>query len=837
MLKKTDKWRLAFLGILMVAGFAMLVFSLADLQVRPQEEYGAIAESTMTKTITERGTRGQILDANGTLLAYDKKIYNVEFYRDPSSGQAQNGEYSKAIWEVIKILEQEGKAVNFDFWLKMNDDGLWEFDTKTDDEGVQEAREQMFRSNFYVKSYDTQDIFDRLSSNYMINEIDVDYPASEKLTLEDKLKVLSVWQEMQMNAFNSVPIVLATDVKWSTVIEVETRLVSLPGMSVSVENQRVYPKGTLACHILGYTGLMHSQGQVEEYLGQGYQRDDMIGLDGVEKSMEQYLTGNSSLRRGYQVVEVDRSGRKIRELSREDPVDGNTVKLTIDSNLQSVVEKSLSDVITYIRDQQEERFERGAWLEANKDELTDYENNDQDIKLAQNGAIVVLDMNARVLAMASHPNYDPNLFIIGMDEAQTERMLLDERNPLFNNAIGAKDTPGSVFKMATALAAMANGELTVSEEISDGGLYTLYDTVNPPQCWIGINQISQHSNQTIVEGLSHSCNYFFYTIATRLGPDGERLYNYAAKLGLTSKTNVDLPGEVKSVVGSQASMYDPSKPINGFDQATWLPVQVKAALKDHLKRIGEMYSITYSEERLDKCIKALMDMAENTNQGEGQQDWVRAIRPILMEELGMSMDMVYRQVVVGDLVNYLNEIKWGGTNTIMTAIGQSITLTTPIAMARYIVAVANGGYVYDVQLIDSIISPEGEVLNSFDEPVLVNDLSAEVGEFLPYIHQGMHGVVDESGTAKRYFEGWKYLDDIAGKTGTAEKSELDVESNSWFVAFAPYDEPEIAVVVYVPYGLSGAMSSRAAKEIIEYYLDAKIEDESYIAPAVNGLAQ
>ena len=124
----------------------------------------------------------------------------------------------------------------------------------------------------------------------------------------------------------------------------------------------------------------------------------------------------------------------------------------------------------------------------------------------------------------------------------------------------------------------------------------------------------------------------------------------------------------------------------------------------------------------------------------------------------------------------------------MTAIGQSITTITPIAMARYIVALANGGYVYDVQLIDSIIAPDGSVVNDFD-PVLVNDLSDDIGEYLPYIKEGMKGVVDPEGdgTAGQYFSKWEYADQIAGKTGTAETSELDVENNSWFVCFAPYD--------------------------------------------------
>ncbi len=832
-------WRFWTLGLFVVLGFMLMVVRLANLQVRGGDDYGAIAESTMTKTITERGARGQILDVNGALLAYSRKIYNIQFYRDPTSNQDKNGEYSKAIWEVIQLLKREGKDVKFDFWMNLDDNGKWIFDTKTEDPGVAEKREKMFRSNFYVFSDDVGEIYERLCSNYQIHQIDKEFSEDQKLTVQDKMRVLSVWQEMQMNAFNSMPITLAEDVSWSTVIEIETRLVALPGMSISVQNQRVYPKGTLACHVLGYTGKMQSEAQVQEYLAKGYQRDDTIGLDGVERSLEQYLTGNSATRRGKSVVEIDRSGRKIRQLSQTDPTDGNTVKLTIDASLQQVTETELDKIVNSIRDYEENEIKKASWLSTNKEVLTEYQARGQTPKMAQNGAIVVLDMNCRVKAMASFPNYDPNLFIIGMDDEQRIRMLKDERNPLFNNAIRAADTPGSVFKMCTALAALVNGKLTLAETISDGGPFTKYDTVNPPRCWIQPHYEYKHADQTIVQGLSHSCNFFFYTIAAELGNngDGTLLYEYATKLGLTSKTNIDLPNEATSVVGSQISLYDSTKPINGYDQATWYPVQVKAKLKEHLRNVGETWQYSYSESRLDKCIKGLMDMACVTDQGEKQQTWVREIRGILMNELGMTRDMAYRQSVVGDIVLLLNEIKWGGTNTIMTGIGQGITMTTPIAMARYIAALANGGYVYDVQIIDSIIAPNGETVNEFTEPVLVNDLSKEIQDFLPAIKEGMKDVINDGGTANEFFDDWKYIEQIAGKTGTAEKSELDIESNSWFVCFAPYEKPEIVVVVYVPYGFSGKRSSVAARNIVEYYLDSKVENAALILPAPNALVQ
>lgn len=172
----------------------------------------------------------------------------------------------------------------------------------------------------------------------------------------------------------------------------------------------------------------------------------------------------------------------------------------------------------------------------------------------------------------------------------------------------------------------------------------------------------------------------------------------------------------------------------------------------------------------------------------------------------------------------------------MCAVGQSITAVTPVAVARYVAAIANGGDVYDLRLIDSIISPDGEVLSQ-SSPILASELDIP-DEYLNAIREGMHGVVDsdDGGTAGKYFRSFSYTKDIAAKTGTAEKTKIDLENNGWMVAFAPYDEPEIAVVVYIPNGYGGSHCSPAIRDILEYYLDQRqIQTEDFMAPS-NSLA-
>lgn len=827
------KGRYIFLGVFTALLFVILIVQLANLQIRNGDIYAEEASGKKTKTFSSRGDRGTITDVNSMTLAYDEKIYNVQFYRDTSwdpgvdadgNQISANQRYTESLLETIEIVERYGGTINSSFSLVYNEStGLWEFNWGNVSDSVKEAREAMWRSNFYVSSYDQQELFSRLCSTYKI---------PDTLTLEEKIQVLGIWETMQMNAFLGEPIIIAADVSWETVIEIETRALTLDGISIGVSTKRVYPNNTLASHVLGYVGKIQSNEQYTTSLrDKGYSLNDLIGLDGVEKTMEDWLTPNLTERQGKRIVEVDRYGTVSRELSSTEPRNGNNVKLTIDSGLQRVAEAALEETIEQIREAQEKAMRDPGWLDNNKEELqgTDRDFDTDPIDLAEKGAIVVIDMEGRVLALASYPPYDPNAFIAGGDAAVD--ILLDPRNPLLNYAIGSRDTPGSIFKMVTSTAALATGLLEPYEQISDMGYFTKYDDTNPPKCWVNINAISRHANQTIVEGLNHSCNYFFYELSSRLYEAGnDDLYRYAALYGLTSLTGIELPGELRSYVGSQTTLYDPQKAIGASEQATWRPYLVANQIKNHLNNIAEERGMSFDQAKLETAVKSLMDMAVAQPQGT----WVRNIRTILMEELDMSRELVYLQAVVGDIYLALNEIKWGGSEAIMCGVGQSITSVTPVAVARYVAAIANNGTVYDLTLIDSITSPEGEVLSE-SQPVVAAELT-EAKPYLTLLRQGMKGVVDDGGTASSYFSKFEYLDEIAVKTGTAEKTKIDLENNGWMVGFAPYENPEIAVVVYIPNGYGGARVSPAMIEIMQYYLDQRDITVNETMPASNWLA-
>ena len=821
--KRTPEfWRYIAFLVVLFGIFVWLTSGLVNLQLKQSEEFLEKVDETRTKTIALRGKRGNISTSDSVIMAEDELIYNVTFQKDATDNtKALYQQYTASILETIDIIEKNGGEIAVDFVIDRDPDtGEWRFNFGSGvSDSVLETRERQWRSNNYLTNlnrYGTaEQCIERLKDRYQI---------TDDISEENMLKIMAIYSEMQMNIFNSQPIVIAKDVRYETVIEIETRSMMLPGMSIEIGTKRVYPRSNLASQIIGYTGAIPTRAMWLTLQAKGYSYNDTIGRDGIESSMEDWLTQNSSLRKGSRVVERDQMSRVVRELSYTAPQDGNNVKLTLNASYQQQAERCIAANVNSTRDLQEKNLATESWLEANK---TDIHNRDwvkYPLELAEHGCLIVLDMQCRVLALANYPTYDLNALVAGGKSAMA--ILGDARNLLLNYGIHARGTPGSIFKMVTGMGALSTGELKLTERISDMGYYTKYnqDLSTAPKCWINKNYRWQHSNQTIVEGLTNSCNYFFYELSSRLGE--ERLYRYASLFGLTSKTGIDLPGEVRSVVGSQNTLYDPSRAVNEANQDTSLPIIVFNSIKTHLKNCGQSRNIEYDDERLSVCAKRLMDMAVNYNESE----WLEHMRTILMEELNMTKEMVYLQSVIGDTYNYMNDIKWGGGQTILTGIGQSVTVLTPIAVARYVCTVANNGYLYNVSLID-----EGEILSQ-REPTLIHRLDYS-DDYLPYIREGMKGVVDESGTAKKYFRNWPYREQIAAKTGTAQVTSIDLENNAWFVCFAPYENPEIAVACFIPNGYSGSEASKAPRDFIGWWFEQKtLREAELILPVGNTLA-
>ena len=236
------------------------------------------------------------------------------------------------------------------------------------------------------------------------------------------------------------PILLKRNLSRDELAVVETNLFNLPGLSIQIKPQRQYLYRDFASHLIGYLGEI-SESQLNTGDFPENRQGDLVGKFGVEGKWQKLLSGL----RGGEQVEVDASGRRLRTLSRKPPMPGSNVCLTIDKDLQMVAEQALK--------------------EKNK-----------------KGAIVAMNpMNGEILAMASSPTFDPNLFITGMDKAEWVRLATGKDHPLQNRAIAGQYPPGSTFKIVVALAGLEEGLITPHEETSCAGSYTVGSYTH--RCW------------------------------------------------------------------------------------------------------------------------------------------------------------------------------------------------------------------------------------------------------------------------------------------------------------------------------------------------------------------
>ena len=456
--------RYIFVLVVILGMFVYLFSGLAELQLRSSTDYEEKAESRRTTTVVLRGSRGMITDADAVILAKDEPIYNVTFYRDASqNSQSQYRNFTLSIQQAIEIIENNGNELSVSFVIRRNENtNDWEFYFGSGvSESVLQTRENQWRDNNYftVTSVPTAaDAMTRLKKRYKIvnsaAELEQNRQEAEAagrsyvddvvMDEETMLKVMAVYSEMQMNLFNSQPIVIAKDVPYETVIEIETKSMTLSGMEIAVGTKRVYPRSTLAAQVIGYMGAIPSADKWLVLQKKGYKYSDTIGVDGIEASMEDWLTQNSDLRQGYRVVERDRVGKITRELSYTEPQDGNNVKLTIVASYQQQAERALAENVASVRTSQEKKLMDNTWLEKNKSIIENRNWEQYPLSLAQRAAMTVIDMEGRVLAMANYPTYDLNALTAAGKESQ--EILTDTRNVLMNYNIHARWHPRLHFQ-------------------------------------------------------------------------------------------------------------------------------------------------------------------------------------------------------------------------------------------------------------------------------------------------------------------------------------------------------------------------------------------------------
>jgi penicillin-binding protein 2 len=375
---------------------------------------------------------------------------------------------------------------------------------------------------------------------------------------------------------------------------------------------------------------------------------DTVGRGGLEKVYNQDLTGVDG---GLQ-IEVDSRGRQVRTLGLKEPQCGKDIQLTIDKDLQKAVDKLLGD---------------------------------------KKGAAIVMDpRNGEILALASHPDFDPNIFVRPNTSSQRVKLLLDKvGKPLINRAISGVYPPGSVFKIVTLQGALQTGRVSPFTSFFCNGVFRLGNARF--RCW----KPDGHGIQEATSGMMNSCDVYFYNVGRLMGPDN--IETYAKMFGYGSRTGIDLPDESKGLVPGRE----------------W----------KRLKKNASWYE--------------------------------------------------------GDTVNF--------------SIGQGFLQVTPLQAVTMMSAVANGGKLVKPHIVKrvgdkSIIPPETKVIGLKDSA-------------LKKVREGVYKVVNSDRGTGKYARPQGVI--AAGKTGSAENAQG--RTHAWFSGYAPYENPKLALVVFIEHGGHGGV--------------------------------
>lgn len=900
--------------------FVMLVIKSFYLTTVKGEEYSQIADNKIYKNISINAPRGEIRDRNGTLMAGNRPLFSVEI----SPNEISSDKINEVIENVVDILESNGETIKDEFPIVISQTGYeYTFDKKIEnwkkanaiplhynaqetfdymvdtltgngmitvsgENTVYEIQSKIIEAGYfppisvekmefsetvkkkewlskYLKRYvdDEEDIYNTSAKDafayikkyYDIEGISSDIEARKILSVRDLIRSKGYYQYEAT--------IISEDINKETISKLEENAINFPGIAVRTSSVRYYPDGPESSHILGQLGKISSQSEIDKYVrGMGYFTTDIIGKTGIEKTYEEVLKGKN----GYTKVQVDVSGRIIETIERADPEIGSTVYLTIDQKLQKVAEDSLEKTMKTIKS--------GGTYDSIWGNMR-MRDNQRIYSKAESGAVVVLDIKTgEVLALANYPDYDPNLFVQGISTKDMDSLMPKNMNdpiapkPLYNIATMTSVQPGSTFKMITGIAALENGMDPYMEIYDEGRIEMGGRTFG---CWIWNERGGSHGYENLMSALKDSCNYYFYCVSVGYNYStetplpvkmkAEDVLTYSKLFGLDQKTGIqieEIPGKVP----------DPDSKAKGLTYR----------LKSDLNRRMRTYFNDFDSKdpKYEEAIGEIISwMTENPSRGEIM---------LRLEKLGIKAQYIEE---VTDLVkySYFNQAKWQTGDTFNLSIGQGEHAYTPIQLANYVSAIANGGYLNKVTIVDKVETADKTGTKMVDR--ISEKIALKNPESLKFIRQGMEDVTDE-GSSSSYLKNFPIK--IASKTGTAQKSgripvadeeayllkhmgsfgvnknevisltnsyEKDDKSRyprhiymkraimelnqnitsdrinaykdsydpfAWLVSYAPADKPEIAVVTLIFQGGHGGFGAAIARDVYAEYFNLIKDD-------------
>ena len=689
---------------------------------------------------------------------------NIKYYSQIELLKYVNPSISINEWEYTPLRNKKN-------WINNN----VEFDEETDD-------------------YSAKKVFEMLRESLKIPEEINDYDMRNMMVIRERYNIKSY--------LSYHPVDICYSISQKTVAMISERHHELNGINIEIEPLRYYPQYESASHIIGYLGKIAQDYELHEYVVEkGYSTDDIIGKTGLEEKFEDYLRGD----KGKKTVEVNNVGRTIRSVSSEAPVPGDDLYLTLDLRLQKKAEESLKKGLEKIREGGVFESEWGDFQFRDK-----YEN-------AYSGALVALDVKTNeILALANYPAYDLNLFSTGITTENWNSLLNDSKNPLaprplYNIAMLTAIQPGSTFKMITSLAALEKG-VNPNTTVYCAGTMKVGD--RDFRCWIYNMFGGRHGSQTMYQAIMNSCNFYFYTtvlgenLATHqkhtVKVDAEDIIEMASKFGLDSKTGIeiDIPqeasGGVPSIEGKKSGIR------------VYLRLFLEANIERYLND-GVVIDASMKNEIIEE-IASWIDRDELMTRAEVYEGLLA---------LNLNPDKTNDNYVpLVDIIkySYLNQATWTVGDNLNISIGQGNNAYTALQMANYVSSIASG-LRRNVSVVKEIKTYDGKKTDYIplreSEKIELSDDS-----YLDIVKHGMK-LVSYDDSAKPFAI---FPVEVGSKTGTAQNQGINPETGrpyddfAWYVAFAPYDDPQIAVACVLFEGGSGRYPIPIVREVIGEYL-------------------
>jgi penicillin-binding protein 2 len=940
--EKNEFFRFNALAIIMLLIFTAIVSKLVNIQIVNGELYRETANQKDKKIISTPAPRGEIIDRDDEKLATSESSYILTFTNTEESDKS----FFSTMDKVFKILDDNKQSQVDEFLLKVKTNDVkknmeYSFDFKTQDKATQNWIELRFKKDrgfendvitelygdkrkadlnaMEIKEVDEklleitpEEVFNDLLVQYKINEI----PDFKSKSKEELRRYMVVKDTSRMQSFSGYkPVTIANNLGENaagenTAFIFEQILPEIPGISVLTQPIRVYPNNDLGSAFLGYISKINPW-DTDKYEEKGYDiSTDYIGAAGIEASFEDVLRGT----KGQESISVNKQGRKVKSLGEIETYPGQTIQLNIDIDMQYAAEKSLDAVML---DLQKEGIHDGQAVDTTN---------------ANRGAVVVLDVNTgKVLALASRPGYDPNMFAVpgrltnelynsylnpdiekmGLEyirkrgliakegiltykdiaeksKEEKEQKILDymfpidksiEDNitirrdnndifpkPTYNNATKSLIPPGSIFKPLTAIAGLEEGVITEDYEVLDGGgnAHGYFNDRYPSvisACWRFNEFGSGHGMVDVKKALEVSCNYFFYKVADLLFEKGgesktglDLIAKYAWKFGL----GIDSSGDKKPATGieipesfGQVYNYESSKEIlsniyisnmidtlqGGTGNIANRAVKFKPLDTVPKEENGTEKEIeTIKEENQNK--RKFLDLVKEEIQKDGKSSY-NVIHTSIVELIKTSEKFKSKgytdedttsmaKIVVSVINDDAKSDIASAANAYNASIGQGFNVFTPLQLANYVATIVNGGSRYETHLVDKFLEPDGKLIKEIKPVVLEKtEISANTTRI---IKEGMLEVTsNKGGTAYKVFGDFPILS--GGKTGSATfndsiQSALGRTSYGYYIGFAPYDKPEIAVCAVVFDGGHGAYVAPIAKAVYEqYFKDAILKKD------------